>query len=148
MTVVPPATMGQLSILKSNNPCGKSKGNGGAGTGPVDAITGGGPMNWLVVKLQLPFGVKEAVMLPGPGIEGPVKAVTGGATFRVKFWVAVPAMFMAVMVIGNIPITIGVPDSKPVAGSKVTPIGSMLIVESVGAGNPFALKVRLGIATP
>jgi len=63
-------------------------------------------------------------------------------TVRVKDWVAVPAVLVAVNVIRNVPAVEGVPLSTPVAAANVTPAGNAPLSVSVGVGVPVAVTVN------
>src|ERR1700683_830077 len=65
------------------------------------------------------------------------------STVRVKLWEAgVPTPLVAVMVMGKVPVAVGVPDSSPPV-LRVTPPGSGPVSEKVGAGLPVAVTVKL-----
>ena len=73
-------------------------------------------------------------------IVGPVAA---GCTVRVKLWMAIgPTKLVASMVMGNTPLVVAVPDSRP-ADERVTPVGSAPDSVKVGAGKPEAVTVKL-----
>src|SRR5580704_228450 len=64
------------------------------------------------------------------------------ATVRVKLWVADGATpLLAVMVIGNDPLWVGVPARIP-AEVSVTPVGRVPVSLKVGAGVPVAVTVK------
>jgi hypothetical protein len=64
-------------------------------------------------------------------------------TVSVKFCVAAGLTpLLAVIVIGNVPVTVGVPLSAPVAEFRVTPFGSAPVSLNVGAGKPVAVTVK------
>ena len=65
-----------------------------------------------------------------------------GLTVRVKAWVVVPTLLVAVMVIGNVPLVAGVPDKAPVVWSRLTPVGNGPVSEKVGTGVPVAVTVN------
>jgi hypothetical protein len=65
-------------------------------------------------------------------------------TVSVKFCVALGATpLLAVMTSGNVPGTVGVPESTPVVLLKVTPAGNAPATENVGAGKPVAVTVNV-----
>src|SRR5260370_1056081 len=55
---------------------------------------------------------------------------------------SVPTPLCAVNVIGNTPVTVGVPLRTSVVALKVTPFGSGPVSAMVGAGNPVAVTVN------
>lgn len=60
-----------------------------------------------------------------------------------KFWVAVPATFVAVIVPVNSPEAVAVPVIAP-ALLSVSPVGKApAVTENVGAGAPLAVTVKL-----
>src|SRR5436189_256528 len=60
-------------------------------------------------------------------------------TVSVKFCVAfAPTPLAAVKTSGKLPPAVGVPESAPVAGLKVTPAGSAPATDRVGTGKPVA----------
>jgi hypothetical protein len=72
--------------------------------------------------------------------------VIAGAEFTVsaKFWLAFGATpFCAAIMIGYVPLTVGVPDTVPVAALNVTPGGSVPLSLHVGAGVPVAVTVNV-----
>jgi hypothetical protein len=58
-----------------------------------------------------------------------------------------PTPLPAVKVMGNVPVTLGVPASTPVAGVKVTPLGSDPVSARVGVGEPVSVTVKV-LAVP
>jgi hypothetical protein len=80
-----------------------------------------------------------AVIVAAPALK---LVITGGETpptVRVKDWVAVPAVLVAVKRIGNVAAVVGVPLSAPVAAVNVTPFGKVPVSDSVGIGVPLAV---------
>ncbi len=104
------------------------------------------PVTLLMVTLVAPSKlVPEMVITVPTGPEAGVKLVIvgGPSTVRVKLWVASdPTPLWAVKVIGKVPVTVGVPESTPVAAAKCTPVGSAPDLESVGVGVPVAVTVK------
>ncbi len=69
--------------------------------------------------------------------------VGAASTVRVKLWVALGVTpLAAVMVIGKVPLAVGVPDRRP-ADEKRTPVGSVPTSVKVGAGDPVAVTVKV-----
>src|SRR5579872_3341533 len=71
-----------------------------------------------------------------------VRVTTGPETVRVKFWVALPAVLVAVNVIGNVPEFVGVPLNVPVPlplSTNPTPFGSVPFSFRLGVGYPVAV---------
>ncbi len=65
------------------------------------------------------------------------------STVKVKLCVAsAPTPLCAVMVIGNVPLAVGVPLSIPVAVLNKTPVGNAPVSASVGAGYPVAVMLN------
>jgi hypothetical protein len=65
-------------------------------------------------------------------------------TVSVKLWVAEgDTALPAVMMIGNDPPSAVVPDSTPVVGFRVIPVGSVPDSENVGVGVPVAVTVKV-----
>ncbi len=97
-----------------------------------------------------PFcGVTVMVLVPLPPcvrVYGDAERLKFGAglTVSVKLCVAFGSVpFAAVTVIGNVPLTVGVPLSTPVAAFNVTPPGSAPVSLNVGAGVPVAVTVNV-----
>ncbi len=66
------------------------------------------------------------------------------STVSVKLCVAsAPIPLCAVIVIGKVPLTVGVPLSIPVAVLNKTPVGNGPVSVSVGAGNPVAVTMNV-----
>jgi hypothetical protein len=66
------------------------------------------------------------------------------STVNVKPWLAFGVTpFCAVIVIGYVPVTVGIPDRTPVAELKVTPFGSIPLSLHVGAGAPVAVTANV-----
>ncbi len=66
------------------------------------------------------------------------------STVSVKLCVAsAPTPLCAVIVIGKVPLTVGVPLSIPVAALNKTPVGNAPVSASVGAGNPVAIALNV-----
>jgi hypothetical protein len=63
-------------------------------------------------------------------------------TVRVKDWLAVPAVFVAVKLMLKTPATEGVPLNTPVATLNDTPAGKAPLSVNVGAGEPVAVTVK------
>jgi len=66
----------------------------------------------------------------------------------VKFWVAVPTEFFAVIVMVTIPVLAGVPEIVAVPLpllTKVTPPGRAPVSDSVGAGAPLVVTVNVNL---
>jgi hypothetical protein len=70
------------------------------------------------------------------------EVITGAAsTVSVKLWDAVPALLVAVSVIGYTPPCVGVPESTPALSP--TPVGSVPVSVIVGLGKPVAVTGKL-----
>jgi hypothetical protein len=70
--------------------------------------------------------------------------VVAGFTVRVKLCVAFGfTPFCAASVIGNVPLTVGVPPSTPVVALNVTPAGRVPVSLSVGIGVPVAVIMNV-----
>ena len=70
--------------------------------------------------------------------------IAGQTTFSVKFWTAsgrVP--LVAVNTSGNVPVCVAVPPRTLVAGVNVMPAGSGPACDTVGAGKPVVVTVKL-----
>lgn len=64
---------------------------------------------------------------------------------RVKFWFAVPAEFVALKAIGNVPALVGVPPRTPppeVLAVNVTPPGRAPLSVTVGVGVPVVVTLK------
>src|ERR1035441_2486840 len=71
--------------------------------------------------------------------------VLSPATFRVKFCVFVVTTLVAVKTIGNVPATLGVPESVPVPfplSTNVTPAGNPPAFAMLGVGKPVVVTVK------
>jgi hypothetical protein len=69
--------------------------------------------------------------------------VGGWPTVNEKLCVALlPTPLLAVKVIGKLPLTVGVPLSRPVPGVNVTPAGSGPLWLNVGTGKPVAVTAN------
>src|SRR4051812_30181134 len=63
-------------------------------------------------------------------------------TVSVKFCVALPPTpLLAVMRIGKLPLTVGVPLSAPVL-LRLTPVGNAPVSVRIGAGKPVAVTIK------
>ena len=82
-------------------------------------------------------GARVAAFAPDP---------SGHLTVKVKVWVAVPELLVAVMVKVVTPTALGVPEIVALPLPllvKVTPAGSDPVLPSVGTGYPVAVTVKL-----
>jgi hypothetical protein len=117
---------------------------------PVSNVT---PPGRAPVSLHVGVGVPvtTAVNVPAvPWVNVALFAlvIAGGAlTVSVKLWVAFGRIaFCAVIVIGNVPPAVGVPESTPVAELNVTPFGSVPLSLNSGAGVPVAVTAKVPAA--
>jgi hypothetical protein len=89
-----------------------------------------------------------SAVLTVPVVAGILASAGALVTVRVKAWVAVPAVLLAVKVSGyrpaapglGVPARVAVPSRLPV---NVTPEGSRPFLVIAGAGDPLALTVKL-----
>src|SRR5580704_10474072 len=100
-------------------------------------------------SLKVGAGVPVAVTVKVPAVPWvkvallPEVMVGAAFTVRVKLWVAFgETPLVAVMVIGKLPLWVGVPESTP-AAVNVTPVGRGPVSLKVGAGLPVAVTVKL-----
>jgi hypothetical protein len=87
------------------------------------------------------------VKLPATPLENVtwlVEVIAGAASaVRMNIWVAAGATPLpAVMVIGKVPLCVGVPESSP-PDVNVTPAGRAPVSLKVGAGEPVAVTVKV-----
>lgn len=104
--------------------CGDTSGNVG-NRGPERTATAGSE------------GARVAAFAPDP---------SGHLTVKVKAWVAVPELLVAVMVKVVTPAALGVPEIVALPLPllvKVIPAGSDPVLPSVGTGYPVAVTVKL-----
>ena len=107
------------------------------GSAPVSVKVGAGDPVAVTVKVPAVPSVKVVwlaeVMVGATRVD----------TVRVKLWVALGVTpLAAVMVMGKLPLAVGVPESTP-AVDRVTPVGRGPISVKVGAGEPVAVTVKL-----
>ena len=108
------------------------------------------PVGSVPVSLKVGAGVPVAVTVKVPGLllvnVVAFAEVMAGAAFTVKVKDCVASglfPLVAVMVIGNVPAWVGVPESTPVVLLRVTPVGSAPVSLKVGAGDPVAVTVKV-----
>jgi hypothetical protein len=103
----------------------------------------------VAVTLNVPAVPTVKVALLALVIAGAWFTVTAGFTVRMKDCVALGVVALAaVNVIGNVPLTAGVPLSTPVEALKVTPAGNVPDSARVGAGDPVVVTVNVpGVPT-
>ena len=88
-----------------------------------------------VITTELPPAVR-------PALGEMLVTVGGGWTFSVKLcWAGASMPLVAVRVMGNVPLAVGVPDRTPPL--KVTPAGSVPDSVMTGAGLPDAVGVKV-----
>jgi hypothetical protein len=100
----------------------------------------------VIGELPLGPGTNAMVAWPLPGVFEVTVGEPGRpeAMVMLKFWVAVPALLVAVMVPVYAAAVVGVPFSTPVVPFSDNPVGSAPAVTlNVGAGVPVAVNVKL-----
>ena len=98
----------------------------------------------VAVTLNVPAVPTVKVVLLALVIAGAWFTVGAGFTVRVKDCVALGVVpLAAVIVMGKLPLAVGVPLSVPVEAVNVTPPGSAPDAVSVGAGDPVAVTLNV-----
>jgi hypothetical protein len=108
------------------------------------------PVGSVPLSLNAAAGTPVAVIVNVPAV--PIvnvalfALVIAGAEFTVsvKLWLAFGTTpFCAVIVIGYVPLAVGIPQRIPVAALNVTPLGNVPLSLNAGAGAPIAATVNV-----